>query len=256
MIFTSFIITICNKAIIFARKTIMNKIYLIPMTLGDTEIDAVIPRYVQNICKETKIFIVENIRTTRRYLKQIDKNIDIDSLTFFELNKHTNLNDLNLYLEAISKGDIGVISEAGCPGIADPGADIVSIAHQKNIHVIPLVGPSSILMVVMASGFNGQSFAFNGYIPIKTNERIKRIKELESISKHHNQTQVFIEAPYRNISIFNDLIKSCSGNTLLCIGCNISADNEYIKTKSITEWKKIDPTFMNKIPTIFAIYSK
>ncbi|MCT4600909.1 MAG: SAM-dependent methyltransferase [Marinifilaceae bacterium] len=234
----------------------MNKIYLIPMTLGDTEIDKVIPRYVQNICKETKIFIVENIRTTRRYLKQIDKNIDIDTLTFFELNKHTNINDINSYLNKIKEGNIGIISEAGCPGIADPGADIVSIAHEKGIPVIPLVGPSSILMVVMASGFNGQSFGFNGYIPIKSNERIKRIKELESISKHHNQTQVFIEAPYRNISIFNDIIKSCAKNTLLCIGCNISAESEYIKTKTIEEWKKVDPSFMNKIPTIFAIYSR
>ncbi len=156
----------------------MANLYLIPTTLGDTPVDHVIPAQVQEIVKNIKTFIVENIRTTRRYIKKIDKSIDIDSITFYELNKHTKLQDINHYLDDIKKGDIGIISEAGCPGIADPGADIVKIAHEKNINVIPLVGPSSILLALMASGFNGQIFTFNGYLPVKQNDRIDKIKQL------------------------------------------------------------------------------
>ena len=234
----------------------MGKLYLIPMTLGDTPLDGVIPRDVQDLCKEIKIFIVENIRTTRRYLKKIDKSIDIDSLCFLELNKHTKKEEISTYLNKIKEGDIGIISEAGCPGVADPGADIVEIAHRKNIQVVPLVGPSSILMVVMASGFNGQSFAFNGYIPIKSGERAKKLNELERISKQNNQTQVFIEAPYRNIGMFEDIIKTCNKNTMLCIACDISTEDEYIKSMSVGEWKKIKPDIFHKRPAIFAIFCK
>lgn len=234
----------------------MGKLYLIPMTLGDTPLDGVIPKDVQELCKEIKIFIVENIRTTRRYLKKIDKSIDIDSLCFLELNKHTKKEEISTYLNKIKQGDIGIISEAGCPGIADPGADIVEIAHRKNIKVVPLVGPSSILMVVMASGFNGQSFAFNGYIPIKTGERAKKLNELERISKQNKQTQVFIEAPYRNIGMFEDIIKTCNNNTMMCIACDISTEEEYIKSMSIGEWKKIKPDIFHKRPAIFAIFCK
>jgi len=234
----------------------MGKLYLIPMTLGDTPLDGVIPRDVQDLCKEIKIFIVENIRTTRRYLKKIDKSIDIDSLCFLELNKHTKKEEISSYLNKIKEGDIGIISEAGCPGVADPGADIVEIAHRKNIQVVPLVGPSSILMVVMASGFNGQSFAFNGYIPIKSGERAKKLNELERISKQNNQTQVFIEAPYRNIGMFEDIIKTCNKNTMLCIACDISTEDEYIKSMSVGEWKKIKPDIFHKRPAIFAIFCK
>ena len=226
------------------------------MTLGDTPLDGVIPRDVQDLCKEIKIFIVENIRTTRRYLKKIDKSIDIDSLCFLELNKHTKKEEISSYLNKIKEGDIGIISEAGCPGVADPGADIVEIAHRKNIQVVPLVGPSSILMVVMASGFNGQSFAFNGYIPIKSGERAKKLNELERISKQNNQTQVFIEAPYRNIGMFEDIIKTCNKNTMLCIACDISTEDEYIKSMSVGEWKKIKPDIFHKRPAIFAIFCK
>jgi len=233
----------------------MGNLYLIPMTLGDTPINRVIPQDVQDICRNTKTFIVENIRTTRRYLKAIDKAINIDELCFLELNKHTKKEDIFSYLDKLKDGDIGIISEAGCPGIADPGADIVEIAHRKNINVIPLVGPSSILMAIMASGFNGQSFTFNGYIPIKTNERASKLKELERISKQHNQTQVFIEAPYRNVAMFEDIVKTCNKNTLLSIACDITCENEYIKTLTVGEWKKIKPD-IHKRPAIFSIFCK
>jgi len=233
----------------------MGNLYLIPMTLGDTPVNRVIPQDVQDICRNTKTFIVENIRTTRRYLKAIDKAINIDELCFLELNKHTKKEDIFSYLDKLKDGDIGIISEAGCPGIADPGADIVEIAHRKNINVIPLVGPSSILMAIMASGFNGQSFTFNGYIPIKTNERASKLKELERISKQHNQTQVFIEAPYRNVAMFEDIVKTCNKNTLLSIACDITCENEYIKTLTVGEWKKIKPD-IHKRPAIFSIFCK
>lgn len=225
------------------------------MTLGETPIDSVIPTKVQEICKTTKVFIVENIRTTRRYLKSIDSNIIIDDLCFLELNKHTKKEDIFSYLDKIKDGDIGIISEAGCPGIADPGADIVEIAHNKGIRVIPLVGPSSILMAIMASGFSGQSFTFNGYIPIKSGERASKLKELERISKQNNQTQLFIEAPYRNIAMFEDILKACNNNTLLSIACDITCENEYIKTMNIKEWKKIKPD-IHKRPAIFSIFCK
>lgn len=234
----------------------MGKLYLIPMTLGDSPLNSVIPTNVQDFCKNIKVFIVENIRTTRRYLKQIDKSIDIDSLCFLELNKHTKKEEISKYLDKIKNEDIGIISEAGCPGIADPGADIVEIAHKKNIKVVPLVGPSSILMVVMASGFNGQSFAFNGYIPIKTGERAGKLRELENLSKQKNQTQVFIEAPYRNIGMLEDIIKTCNKNTMLCVACDISTENEYIKSMTVGEWKKIKPEVFHKRPAIFAIFCK
>lgn len=234
----------------------MGKLYLIPMTLGESPLDSVIPRNVQDLCKEIKIFIVENIRTTRRYLKQIDPSIDIDSLCFLELNKHTKKEDISNYLDKIKEGDIGIISEAGCPGIADPGADIVEIAHHKNIQVVPLVGPSSILMVVMGSGFNGQSFAFNGYLPIKAGERAAKLRELERLSKQNNQTQVFIEAPYRNASMLEDIVKTCNKNTMLCLACDISIETEYIKSMTVGEWAKIKPEVFHKRPAIFAIFCK
>ena len=231
----------------------MANLYLIPTTLGDTPVDHVIPAQVQEIVKNIKTFIVENIRTTRRYIKKIDKSIDIDSITFYELNKHTKLQDINHYLDDIKKGDIGIISEAGCPGIADPGADIVKIAHEKNINVIPLVGPSSILLALMASGFNGQIFTFNGYLPVKQNDRIDKIKQLEKIANKERHTQLFIEAPYRNIPMVEDILKACNDNTMLCLACDITTEDQYIKTKSIKEWRKIKPN-IHKRPAIFAIF--
>lgn len=230
------------------------KLFLIPTTLGDSPIENVIPTYVVDIINSTNHYIVENIKTARRYLIKAGIKTKIDDLTFFELNKHSSPEQYDSYLDPIKNGDnIGIISEAGTPGVADPGADIVEIAHRKNIPVVPLVGPSSILLSVMASGLNGQSFAFVGYLPIKKPERIKRIKDLERRSQIENQTQLFIEAPYRNMQLMEDLLANCSPTTKLCIAADISLESEFIKTKSIKEWKKGTPA-LHKRPTIFLIH--
>jgi len=228
------------------------KLYLIPTTLGETTIDQVIPKEVQELIPKLKHFIVENIRTARRYLKKVDPNINIDELHFYELNKHSSPNDISGYLHAISENSIGVISEAGCPGVADPGADVVKLAHEKNIEIVPLVGPSSILLSLMASGFNGQNFAFNGYLPIKSDERIKKIKQLESRSLSENQTQIFIEAPYRNNQLLGDIVQNCNTATKLCVAMDITMESEFIKTLPVKAWKNqaID---LHKKPTIFLL---
>ncbi|PLX13260.1 MAG: SAM-dependent methyltransferase [Marinilabiliales bacterium] len=230
------------------------KVYLIPTTLGDSPVENVIPKYVVDIINSTNHYIVENIKTARRYLIKAGIKTKIDDLTFYELNKHSLPETYNSYLNPIKENhNIGIISEAGTPGVADPGADIVALAHQKNIPVVPLVGPSSILLSVMASGLNGQSFAFVGYLPIQKHERIKRIKELEWKSQTENQTQLFIETPYRNNHLLDDIITTCSAETRLCIATDITLEEEFIKTKSVKEWKKGVPN-LNKRPTIFLIH--
>ncbi|MFV0468961.1 MAG: SAM-dependent methyltransferase [Dysgonomonas sp.] len=229
-------------------------LYLIPVPMGETPIEQVLPSYNRQIILTIKHFIVENVRSARRFLKKTEPSIDIDTLTFYELNKHTNMEQIEGYLQPIASGfSIGVISEAGCPAIADPGADIVAIAQQKKMKVIPLVGPSSILMSLMASGFNGQSFAFHGYLPIDAAERAKKIKQLEQRIYTEQQTQIFIETPYRNTKIVEDLIKNCAPSTKLCIAMNITCDDEYIKTLPIKDWSKKIPD-MEKKPCIFLIY--
>lgn len=229
-------------------------LYLIPMTLGDTEIERVLPSFNREVIKSVKYFIVENIRTTRRFLKKVDRDIDIDSLSFVELNKHTTPESISTYLEPLEKGNpIGVISEAGCPAIADPGADVVAIAQRKGLKVIPLIGPSSILLSLMASGFNGQSFAFHGYLPIEKGDRVKKIKALEQLVYSEHQTQIFIETPYRNNKMIEDLISVCRPQTKLCVAANITCDDEFIRTMSLKDWKKSIPE-LSKIPCIFLIY--
>jgi 16S rRNA (cytidine1402-2'-O)-methyltransferase len=185
-------------------------LYLIPVLLGDTSVERVIPEFNKRIVSELKFFIVENIRSARRFMKKCDPGIDIDSLTFYELNKHTNKKDIEGYLAPMKSGNsMGVISEAGCPAIADPGAEVVAIAQKKGYKVVPLVGPSSLLMAVMASGFNGQSFAFHGYLPIDSSKRVSKIKYLEMQSYKDDQTQLFIETPYRNQKLAEDIIENC-----------------------------------------------
>ena len=229
-------------------------LYLIPVTMGDTPIDKVLPHYNTEIINTLSYFIVENVRSARRFLKKCNPEIDIDGLTFFELNKHTLPKDINSFLNPMQSGhSVGVISEAGCPAIADPGADVVAIAQRSNYKVVPLVGPSSILMSLMASGFNGQSFAFHGYLPIEPGERIKRIKALEGRIYTENQTQLFIETPYRNNKMMEDIVKNCRPTTKLCIAANITCEDEYIKTKTIKEWQGKLPD-LSKIPCIFLIY--
>lgn len=229
-------------------------LYLIPVLMGETSVDQVIPAYNTGIATKLNYFIVENIRTARRFLKKCDPDIDIDSLTFFELNKHTNKKDISGFLDPMKSGNsIGVMSEAGCPGVADPGADVVAIAQQKGYKVVPLVGPSSILMAIMGSGFNGQSFTFHGYLPIDSNERVNRIKKLEARAYSEDQTQLFIETPYRNMKLAEDILHHCMPKTKLCIATNITCEDEYIVTKTIKEWRRNLPD-INKKPTVFLLY--
>jgi len=232
----------------------MASLFLIPTTLGDMATSKALPDYNKTIILSLKHFIVENIRTTRRFLKKLEPSIDINALTFFTLNKHTSIESIDDFLKPIEEGNsVGIISEAGCPAIADPGSEVVAIAHRKNIRVIPLVGPSSILLALMASGFNGQSFAFHGYLPIDNEERIKALKMLEQRMYAENQTQLFIETPYRNGKIFDDILKTCKPGTKLCIAADISLDSEYIKTCSVADWKSRKPD-LAKRPCIFALY--
>ena len=229
-------------------------LYLIPVTMGDTPIDNVLPQYNTEIINSLSYFIVENVRSARRFLKKCNSEIDINALTFFELNQHTKKEEVSTYLSPMKAGhSIGVISEAGCPAIADPGADVVAIAQIEGYKVVPLVGPSSILMSLMASGFNGQSFAFHGYLPIDGNERVNKLKKLESRIYHEDQTQIFIETPYRNDKLAEDILLHCKSQTKLCIAMNISYENELIVTKKVGAWKGKLPE-MHKQPCVFLIY--
>jgi 16S rRNA (cytidine1402-2'-O)-methyltransferase len=217
-------------------------------------LNTVLPAYNIEIIQGIKHFIVEDVRSARRFLKKVDREFDIDSLSFYPLNKHTSAEDISGYLEPLLAGQsMGVISEAGCPAVADPGADVVAIAQRKNLKVVPLVGPSSIILSVMGSGFNGQSFAFHGYLPIEPGERVKRIKQLEQRIYSENQTQLFIETPYRNHKMVDDLLQNCRPQTKLCIAANLTCEGEYIKTRAISEWKGKVPD-LSKIPCIFLLY--
>lgn len=229
-------------------------LYLIPVTLGDTAINSVLPTYNKEVIVQIKHFIVEDIRSARRFLKKVERSIDIDTLTFYPLNKHTDATAISTYLAPLQKGEsMGVISEAGCPAVADPGADVVAIAQRKKLKVVPLIGPSSIILSVMASGFNGQSFAFNGYLPIEQGERAKKIKALEHRVYNEDQTQLFIETPYRNQKMLQEILDTCRSQTRLCIAANITCEDESIRTKKIQEWKKKQPE-IGKVPCIFLLY--
>jgi 16S rRNA (cytidine1402-2'-O)-methyltransferase len=227
-------------------------LYLIPAPLGESY-DLPIPKQVVDIVHSLEVFITERGKTARQYLKQLETPIPFQDMTFFELNKFTNLDELPSFLApALELGkDVGLMSEAGCPGVADPGADVVKLAHELGLNVVPLVGPSSILLALMASGLNGQTFAFQGYLPIKMPERSKRISQLEHIAKRANQTQIFIETPYRNDAFLADLLKHLSPETLLCVATDLTLPTQYIKTKSVFSWKMDELPNLNKRPTIF-----
>lgn len=229
-------------------------LYLIPVTLGDTPIAQVLPSYNKEVIAGIRHFIVEEVRTARRFLRSVDPAFDIDACTFYPLNKHTLPEAISGYLRPLEQGlPMGVISEAGCPAVADPGADVVAIAQRKGLTVVPLVGPSSIILSVMASGFNGQSFAFNGYLPIESAERIKRLKQLEQRIYTEQQTQLFIETPYRNQKLLTDILQNCRPQTRLCIAANITCPDQYIRTRTIKEWQGHTPE-LSKIPCIFLLY--
>ena len=233
----------------------MNKgnLYLIPTILAEDSQNNTLPSSIFTAIKEINIFIAENIKTSRRHIRKISPDKDISTITFYPYGKHDNLNlEETLLNHILSGSDVGLISEAGLPCIADPGAKIVKYAHNFQINVIPLVGPSSILLALMASGLNGQNFAFNGYLPIKNPARIKAIKRLEEKVKKYGQTQIFMETPYRNNQICEALLKICSNNIKLCIATNLTIINENIQTKTIDEWKQTKIN-IHKKPTIFLI---
>lgn len=229
-------------------------LYLIPVPLSEGELDAVLPSRNIEVVREIKHFIVENVRSARRFLKKCDREIDIDTLTFYELNRHTKPEEIAGYLAPLEKGmPMGVISEAGCPAIADPGADVVAIAQRKKLRVVPMVGPSSILMSVMGSGFNGQSFAFLGYLPIDAGARTKKFKDMEYNIRVNDQTQVFIETPYRNNKLIAEMARTLPKHLKLCVASDITGAQESIVTRGVAEWGKAKYDY-DKIPTIFLLY--
>jgi len=230
------------------------KLYLIPTRLGDNPPLEVLPISVKKIIEQVDDYIVENEKTARRFIKKVDSRKQQSTLNFKILNKYTQPEEIQNFLEDCKSGKtMGLLSEAGCPGIADPGADIVKLAHDNNIQVVPLVGPSSILLALMSSGMNGQSFAFNGYIPIDKSERKATLKRLERLSYEQNQTQLFIETPYRNNKILEDICSTLHQNTRVCIACDITLPTEYIKTLTVREWKHVNID-LHKRPAIFVIH--
>jgi 16S rRNA (cytidine1402-2'-O)-methyltransferase len=230
-------------------------LYLIPVTLGDTEHNRVLPPYNREVLLSLKYFIVENVRTARRFLKKAAPAVVIDHLVFAELNEHTPAEEVAGLLAPMVAGEsVGVMSEAGCPAVADPGADLVALAQRRGYRVIPLVGPSAILLALMASGFNGQHFAFHGYLPITPSKRAGRIKAFEARMYAEGQTQIFIETPYRNDALLDDFIRLCRPSTHLCIACNVTCDDEWIRTLPLREWAGKRPELRKK-PILFLIGS-
>ncbi len=233
----------------------VGKIYLFPVPMGATEATDVLPQRNIDILRTVKHFVVENVRSARRFVRQCGKDIDIDSLTFTELSEHTPPEAIPTMLEPATHGmDMGVISEAGCPAVADPGADLVAAAQRRGIEVVPLVGPSSIIMSLMGSGFNGQSFAFCGYLPVDEGQRRARLREMESRIRRERQTQIFIETPYRNNRMIQWLCGVLPQDMLLCVASDITGGRESIVTRPIRSWRTAKYDY-SKIPTIFLLYS-
>ncbi len=229
------------------------KLYLIPTPLGENAVHT-IPTYVIERLHALDIFIAERAKTARHFIKTTKPTKPFSELAFFELNKRTAPEDIPSFLDACDQGkDIGLLSEAGCPGVADPGAVVVELAHRRGIEVVPLVGPSSILLALMASGMNGQSFSFNGYLPVKNGELDKALKRLEQNAARFKQTQIFIETPYRNGNLVETALKHLSPQTKFCIAVDISLETEYIKAQSIKEWQKATIPDLHKRPAIFII---
>ena len=228
-------------------------LYLVPATLGDHDTGSTIPDGIRRKVMEIRVFVVENLRSARRYLKMLDRNIAIDQLVFHELNEHTSPEVIPTFLQELLNGsDAAIISEAGLPGVADPGTAMVRLAHEQGIRVVPLTGPSSILLSLMASGLNGQEFRFHGYLPIKKAERKHKIREINADLKKSGETQIFIEAPYRNDQLVADLVNTCDPSTMLCIAADLTTKSEYIRTQSIGSWKKKFPS-LHKRPAIFLL---
>jgi len=232
----------------------MGTLYLIPAPLADGPLDHSLPKGTLAMIPRLRYFVVEELRTARRYLSKAGLKCQIEDLQLFALNEHTKAEELDLMLQPLLEGnDMGLLSEAGLPCVADPGALLVAMAHQKGIPVAPLTGPSSLMLALMASGMNGQSFAFAGYLPVDSVLRKARIRHLEKRAIHENQTQIFMETPYRNISLFNDLLEVCTPQTMLCIAANLTASNTFIITKTIAQWRSAHLPPIHKAPCIFVI---
>lgn len=230
-----------------------NALYMIPNTLGGETINDIIPTEVQEKIISLRHFIVEDLKSARRFLRKIDRTFPIDESTFSILNKKTDPSDISKYLRPITEGfDIGVLSDAGCPGVADPGASIVQIAHKKNIPVIPFVGPSSILLSLMASGFSGQNFTFHGYLPKDRKDRIYTLKKFEAETRRSGITNIFMDTPFRNMNVLDDLLNELSDTTELCIACNVTLPTQRIQTYSVKTWRE-NAYDLAKKPTIFII---
>jgi len=239
----------------FPKKyKMIGKLYLIPTTLGETEPLEVMPLSVKKVVEQIDYYIVENEKSARKFIKKISPKKSQPSLNLMLLDKYAEDIETARYLDICRDGvNVGLLSEAGVPAVADPGASIVKMAHQNNIQVVPLVGPSSILMAMMSSGMNGQNFAFNGYLPIDKSDKKKAIKELERLSKDKNQSQIFIETPYRNEKMFSDLKSTLTPTTFLCIAVDITLPSEFIKSMTIKDWKHQQPN-LHKKPAIFIIH--
>ncbi len=231
------------------------KLILIPIVISEGTHDLVISEYVRSTIKGLDYFLVENIRTARRFISSLKLEVKIESLNFGLLDKGTRADKVKALLRPVFEGkNVGVMSESGCPGVADPGSLAVDFAHKNGIQVVPMVGPSSILMALMSSGFNGQSFVFHGYIPIDKGERIKKIKQMEEHAHQLKQTQIFMDTPYRNRHLLTDLIESCNPQTKLSIARDITGEKELIQTKTLKEWKSVKAPDLHKIPVIFSLY--
>ena len=229
-------------------------LFLIPVELGDTPQERVLPAYNREVILQIRHFIVEEVRSARRFLKRVDRDINIDELTFYPMGKHADAALFAKYLKPLEAGEsVGVISEAGCPAVADPGADVVALAQRRGLPVVPLVGPSSMILAVMASGLSGQSFAFNGYLPIDAADRARRLKQLETRAQQEHQTQLFIETPFRNHKLFETLCQTLRPQTRICIAAGITTDDEWIHTHTVAEWRRQQLPDLSKTPAIFLI---
>lgn len=234
--------------------TFLGKLYLIPTTLGEMNPEDVMPQTIKRSIDFIDDYIVENDKTARKFIKSIAPDKKQAELRLSLLNKHTESSDYQKMMQPLLEGrNVGLMSEAGCPGVADPGAVIIKLAHEKGIQVVPLVGPSSILLAIMASGMNGQSFTFNGYLPIDASEKKSTLKQLERLSFEKNQSQLFIETPYRNNKIFEDMLATLQPNTHICVACDITLPTEFIKTRTVNDWKK-NKIDLHKRPCIFIIH--
>ena len=229
------------------------KIYMIPNTLGGESTKDIIPQEVADKAISLRAFAVEDLKSARRLLRKIDREFPIDKCEFYLLNKRTPIEDLHKMLKVISRGDdLGVISEAGCPGVADPGAELVALAQQRDIEIVPLVGPTSIILALMGSGFSGQTFTFHGYLPKERKDRIRKLKDFEGDARRSGYTHIFMDTPFRNMNVLDDLMKELADTTMLCIASNITLQYETIKTMSVKEWKTKEFD-LSKSPTMFLI---